>query len=214
MRFKWFDIFKKELSVRIPMKKNNYNNTRIVKCALVIGHKQSSQGAFNKTYDIHEFEFNEELAKRIEKKILIIYPTIEIIRIYRRTYSSLPSDINESNPDFVISLHCNAFNEKASGSEVLYYHGSANGNQYANILQEKFVKYLELPNRGIRPKTSEDRGGYLLKNTNAPCLIAEPFFIDNDKDYKIAGVVGYDKLVDAYRYAIIDIASIIQSKKK
>jgi len=35
-------------------------------------------------------------------------------------------------------------------------------------------------------KQYEERGGYLLRYTGAPCVIAEPFFIDNDQDLKKA----------------------------
>ena len=39
-----------------------------------------------------------------------------------------------------------------------------------------------LKNRGFKSKTVEDRSGYLLKYTKAPCIILEPFFIDNIND--------------------------------
>ena len=67
---------------------------------------------------------------------------------------------------------------------------------------------LDLPNRGAKPKTAEDRGGYLLMNTDAPCVIAEPFFIDNNKDLKIAQENKGD-LVAAYFSAISAIANQI-----
>ena len=147
-------------------------------CALVIGHKKSSPGAVNKSSGLTEFDFNEDLAIRIEKKVR----KTEVQRIYRRTYKELPDDINALDPDFIISLHCNAFNQKASGTEVLYYHSSDASRTIAGILQRGLVGFFGLPDRGIKPKTSEDRGGYLLCYTNAPCVIAEPFFIDNDQD--------------------------------
>ena len=152
--------------------------TRPKKCALVIGHKKTSPGALNPNSDIKEFEFNDTLALRVEGKAT----TTEVQRIYRRTYKDLPGDINQYNPHFTISLHCNAFNQEVSGTEVLYYYKSKKGKMIAEVLQNALVKQLKLPDRGIKPKTSEDRGGYLLRYTKAPCVIAEPFFIDNDDD--------------------------------
>lgn len=148
-------------------------------CALVIGHKKHSPGAVNKTYSMSEFDFNEELSKEIETRV----SGVHVQRVYRRTYNSLPNDINKLSPDFIVSLHCNAFNCKATGTEVLYYHRSAKGAEIATVLQKNLVSALGLSDRGIKPITSEDRGGYLLKRTIAPCIIAEPFFIDNDEDY-------------------------------
>jgi len=37
--------------------------------ALVVGHKPSSKGAYNKTYDVFEFDFNNELVQEIEEKL-------------------------------------------------------------------------------------------------------------------------------------------------
>jgi N-acetylmuramoyl-L-alanine amidase len=171
-------------------------------CALVIGHKKSSPGAVNLETGLTEFDFNEALALRIEGK-----PTLtEVRRIYRRTYKDLPGDINQLSPDFIVSLHCNAFNRKVSGTEVLYYHKSQKGKIIAEILLETLVGHLKLPDRGVKPKTSEDRGGYLLKYTNAPCVIAESFFIDNN-DNLARAQEDFEGLADAYAKAIDKISS-------
>ena len=173
-------------------------------CALVIGHKKASPGAINKNTGITEFEFNDDLAIKIEKKV----ENVDIQRVYRRIYKELPHDINELNPDFIISLHCNAFNEKASGTEVLYYHRSEKGKKMAEILLKHLVEHLKLPNRGIKPKTAEDRGGYLLRYTKAPCIIAEPFFIDNDDDLARAQE-DINGLAEAYAKAIEEIVEVV-----
>jgi N-acetylmuramoyl-L-alanine amidase len=174
------------------------------KCALVIGHKKSSQGASNRASGLTEFIFNDKLAIDLEEEI----SGVEVQRIYRRTYNSLPGDINELNPDFIISLHCNAFDGSASGTEVLYYHKSTKGKLIAGILNEQLVEALGLKNRGLKPKTAEDRGGYLLKNTVAPCVIAEPFFIDNNDDLKTANDKR-DIIVKAYAKGVEAIAKSI-----
>ncbi len=153
-----------------------------------------------------EFAFNEALSIDIEKQAG--ESGIEVQRVYRRTYSTLPSDINEYCPDFIVSLHCNAFNESASGTEVLYYHRSTRGRQMAEILNAELVAALRLSNRGVKSRTSEDRGGYLLKSTSAPCVIAEPFFIDNDNDLQTA-MDNWHDLVRAYSNAIAKIAQIL-----
>jgi len=208
MRFNLFNWFGKTIG-----KEEMIDKKPRIKCALVIGHKKTSPGAYNKHYEKHEFCFNENLSKKIEEELYTSDKSLDVFRVYRRTYSSLPKDINELNPDFIISLHCNAFNRVASGSEVLFYHRSHTGKKYAKILQDKFIKFLELNDRGIVGKTSEDRGGYLLKNTNAPCIIAEPFFIDNDEDYKKVGITNYIKLIKAYCEAISEIHNLIKQVK-
>jgi len=173
-------------------------------CALVIGHKKYSPGAINADTGLSEFEFNEDLALRIEKRL----EKVKIQRIYRRTYNELPSDINALKPDFVVSLHCNAYDTKASGTEVLYYHKSEKGKQMASVLQAHLLECLHLPDRNIKPKSSEDRGGYLLRNTDAPCVIAEPFFIDNNDDLSRAQE-DMEALSMAYVRAIEQIGELL-----
>ena len=134
--------------------------------ALVIGHKDHHPGACNKDDDLCEFCFNEELAYDISTELW--YFDSEIV--YREdggSYSKLPFYINEDiDPELVVSLHCNAFNTKASGTEVLYYHRSIKGKAIAQVFQANLLYALELPDRGIKGKGTEDRGGFILRYTN------------------------------------------------
>jgi N-acetylmuramoyl-L-alanine amidase len=99
-----------------------------MRVGLIVGHKKDAPGACNKTHKICEYEFNDQLACDIYDRIKVRSDTnIEVKIIRRRTYKQLPSDVNAYEPDFCISLHCNAFNGKWNGSEVLYYHTSDKG---------------------------------------------------------------------------------------
>ncbi|MGD2092792.1 MAG: N-acetylmuramoyl-L-alanine amidase [Candidatus Aminicenantes bacterium] len=177
---------------------------KIKKCALVIGHKKESPGALNAKNGLTEFEFNNYLAKRIERRRI----GVKIHRVYRQTYAALPGEINKLYPDFIVSLHCNAFNGNASGTEVIYYHRSKKGKQMAEILQDYLVSHLGLPDRGIKSSIVDNRGVYLLKNTKAPAVVAEPFFIDNDSDL-LRAQEDLEGLAQAYANAINEIAILI-----
>ncbi len=180
---------------------------RSIDLALVIGHKERQPGACSKTYDLCEFRFNEELAKNISDKLSMGNKIV-----YREdggSYSKLPFYINKNiNPKLVVSLHCNAFNTKASGTEVLYYHRSVKGKAIAEIFQNNLLDALELPDRGIKGRGTEDRGGFVLRYTNAPCIICEPFFIDNHNDLGRAKY-RYNDLVEAYVKSINDVRNKI-----
>jgi N-acetylmuramoyl-L-alanine amidase len=173
-------------------------------CALVIGHKRMSPGAVNAASGLSEFDFNEKLALLIEEKV----EAAQIQRVYRRTWETLPGDLNALNPHFIVSLHCNAFNSQVSGTEVLYYHKSQTGKRIAEILQKGLVAFLGLPDRGIKAKTAEDRGGLLLRGAHAPCVIAEPFVIDNDQDLARAQA-DLDGLAKAYAAAINAMSEVV-----
>jgi len=172
-----------------------------MRVALVVGHKKESQGACNHT-GICEFMYNKALVNMIASQL----KDIEYVIMYRDSYDMLPEQINYLEPDIIISFHCNAYNTRVSGSEVLYYHSSEKGKELAYQLQNILIDTLDLPDRGIKPKHAEDRGGYLLRYTNAPCVILEPFFIDNDMDMKVGNekiailANNIAKFINAYRY--------------
>ena len=62
------------------------------------------------------------------------------------------------------SLHFNAHNGSATGSETLYWRSSKLGKNLA----------------------TRARGAMLLRDTKAPCVILEPFFGDNAGELKAA----------------------------
>jgi len=183
-----------------------------MKCGLIVGHKSNRQGACNKKYNICEYGFNDQLSCDIYDYLKEKDSDIGIQIIRRKTYKSLPDDVNNLRVDFCISLHCNAapasHSGRWNGTETLYYHTSKKGKIMAEILQKKLVECLEFRDRGILPRSTEERGGYLLRYTDAPCVIAEPFFIDNNSAYKTV-IERYDKLVEIYAKCILKIAEVI-----
>ncbi len=176
--------------------------------ALVVGHSKSSPGAKNDKLNMTEFDFNSTLADDLSKKLTLLNMDHEII--YRDNYRDLPDKINNRNPNIIVSLHCNEFEEapgqrEATGTEMLYYHSSEKSKFIADVFQKNIVEALHLRNRGIKSKHVENLGGYLLRYTNAPCIITEPFFIDNDTDVNMV-LRHYDDFVDAHISSIIEVA--------
>ena len=82
------------------------------------------------------------------------------------------------------------------------------GKRIAEILQRRLHDFLGLRDREIKEKTTEDRGGYLLRYTKAPCVIAEPFFIDNDEDLAKARDA-LEGLAEAYASAVDEMAQVV-----
>lgn len=154
-----------------------------MKCALVIGHNKEDQGAKNSYSGLTEWQINSLLAIELQR----IIKKVDIEIVYRDDYKDLPDKINALEPDFIISLHCNAHDCTVSGSETLQWHNSEKGTRLASILQGKINRALQNRNRGVKlVKKESDRGGHLLKNTVAPCVILEPFFIDNIEELQNA----------------------------
>eukprot|EP00112_Aurelia_sp_Birch-Aquarium-sp1_P002843 Seg13155.1 transcript_id=Seg13155.1/GoldUCD/mRNA.D3Y31 product="hypothetical protein" protein_id=Seg13155.1/GoldUCD/D3Y31 len=153
---------------------------------IIIGHRPSAKGAKNAKAGVYEFDYWNDFAKKLEK-CLKQRGEIEPVLIYRGdhrgSYGVLPDLVDRKRCDFLVSLHANAYNGKASGSEMLYC--SKNGKKLALRLMAA-SSVLGLKHRGVKWRDEEHRGGHLLWNTKAPCVISEPFFIDNDHDYAVA----------------------------
>lgn len=151
-----------------------------MRVGVVVGHSVKDPGAVNANGRT-EFEFNSELAYMVSVELL--KRDMDPVIIWRdRAYSAMPEKVNSFDVDFSIELHCNAFNTKASGSEVLFFNGSSNGCKLATFIQEEVVDVLGLPDRGAKGINRDDRGGLMLVKTVKPHVIIEPLFIDNVDD--------------------------------
>lgn len=153
------------------------------KVSVDVGHSAKDGGAINKAFNVSEFEFNSELAPLIKHELKVLNIDCEIV--FRKSYSQLPVQINATGADLSVSLHCNACNGIASGTEVLYWHTSSKGRKLANSIQTEMLEVLGLRDRGIKPLDNGDRGASSLRKTVMPAVIVESGFIDNNVDYLI-----------------------------
>jgi len=155
-----------------------------MRVALVIGHTEKKFGAENKELGVTEFELNMAEAKRVKELLDEEDFGVASGIVFRDTYASLPKKINNLSPDFIISFHHNSFDETSTGTETLFYKTSTKGKTLAEVMQRNIVKALGYRDRGVKPKDIEDRGGYVLKYTDAPCVIVEPCFMSNTEELK------------------------------
>ncbi|MGI5841636.1 MAG: N-acetylmuramoyl-L-alanine amidase family protein [Patescibacteria group bacterium] len=137
-------------------------------------------------YGLKEENITLDLCKRI--KPLLEQNNIKVIMTREGDYvnggqssvnSSLQARVKISNtikPDIFISLHTNAFNGNAYGSEV---HILGKGGK-AEVLANKLIPQLSktFHNRGLKLSPNL----YVLKYTNAPAVLLECGFIDNKSD--------------------------------
>ncbi len=85
---------------------------------------------------------------------------------------------NASRVDIFVSIHFNAFNRQANGTEI--FATSANGRKIAKPVLDEIVK-LGFFNRGVKSGSHL----YVLKNTNMPAILVECCFIDSQKDMNL-----------------------------
>ena len=94
---------------------------------------------------------------------------------------SLPCVVDEANgwpADIFVSLHCNAANGSAQGTETLVYNEDGESAELAGCIQAQIVSSLGTVDRGIKERPML----IVLKHTNMPAVLVEMAFVDNDED--------------------------------
>lgn len=89
---------------------------------------------------------------------------------------------NYADTDVFISIHCNACNCLAQGTETWHYYGSDEGEKLAQCIQNQIVDALGTVDRGTKGAKPGVNGLYVLSNTDAVAVLVELAFIDNESD--------------------------------
>ena len=92
---------------------------------------------------------------------------------------------NRNGADVFISIHCNACNGMAQGTEVWHYYGSGEGEKLARCIQNQIVDALGTVDRGIKAAKPGVNGLYVLSNTDAVAVLVELAFIDHAGDAEL-----------------------------
>ncbi|SHK44645.1 N-acetylmuramoyl-L-alanine amidase family protein [Megasphaera elsdenii] len=100
---------------------------------------------------------------------------------------------NEWGADIFVSIHCNAANGQARGTEVECYSRMSDGGNLAQCIQDQIVGALGTIDRGVK----EMPGLIVLKHTSMPAVLVETAFIDNDSDAALL-----ENCTDAFAAAI------------
>ncbi len=145
-------------------------------CYLNPGHdRQLDSGAVNRHCGIRECDLAWELGEAVKGLL-----EVQGLTVHMRQSDDLFTVCDEANAidaDIFVSLHFNAFNCRASGTETLIS-SSPSSLILGHCIQSHLVRTLELPNRGLK----ERAGLYVLRNTAMPAVLVEICFVDNDCD--------------------------------
>lgn len=180
-----------------------------MKFCIVIGHKNTAQGAISPCAKWSEYKFNTKLAEEISCLLGVAGHEGFIISKDDLNELQLANLVEAQNPKCSIELHCNAFNKTVCGSEVLYIEDKDN-IALANIAQSKIccaLKRDDRGNRGIKKLTSASRGYKNLIFITVPAVIIEPFFIDSPKDFEL-GLNNMESLALAISDSMIEYGGI------
>ena len=126
---------------------------------------------------LRESDVAKSVADLVER--YLVKAGIEVVgNLQDDSLYAITSAANESEADIFVSIHCNAFNGEAHGTETCVYPGSVRSQQLGNCVQRQIVDSLATTDRGLK-----DRGElYVLKRTDMPAVLVELAFIDNEDD--------------------------------
>lgn len=172
------------------------------KIAIAIGHGPfQDPGAVSRDKQTTELAWNTQLALMIKEAISHRAEVFIVKRVIERVPQA--AQVNQTNADIAVDLHLNdSETNTASGTEMLYWPTAKEGKRLAEALQEAAVNVLNLPDRGVKPRTDLS---FLMK-TKMPAVIIESFFIDNDKDLQRGNSFKH-QLASAYAEALVKFVS-------
>lgn len=104
--------------------------------------------------------------------------------------------------DVFVSLHCNAFNGTAKGTETCVYSLYGAGAKLGQCIQNQLVSTIGTVDRGLKERT----GLVVLNSTSMPAVLVEIAFIDNMDDANIL-VNKKDDIASAIARGITDYLS-------
>lgn len=141
-------------------------------------------GACNRVTGLRECDVAKNIADLVEKYLVAagveVVGNLQSDDLYEVVHAS-----NQLDADVFVSIHCNAFNERANGTEVWYYHTSGNGACLAECIERQIVDSLDTTDRGAKPAVPGKNGLYVLSNTDAVAVLVETAFIDNESDEEL-----------------------------
>lgn len=126
---------------------------------------------------LEEADVNLRISQRVEKYLQAAGYTVKLF--YYNGLQQICDDANSYDADLFVSVHANAFDGNARGTETLYG-GSNESRRLAISIQNQIVAKLNTADRGIKLG-----GAYVLKYTNMPAVLVETAFLDNPTDAKL-----------------------------
>ena len=139
-------------------------------------------GAVNSGTGLRECDVAKNIAVLVEKYLTKAGVSVSG-NLQSDSLFEVVSASNNIDADVFVSIHCNAFNGVAKGTEVWHYHSSKYGKLLADCIQRQIVESLGTTDRGAKgavPHT--DNSLYVLNYTDAVSALVECAFIDNPTD--------------------------------
>lgn len=181
-----------------------------MKAAVCVGHSRTGDSGAVSAGGQSEWLYNVPVAAKVED--LLTSAGVNVLRLdeyqgagYSSSMSWLSDELDRFGADCALELHFNAANKKAQGFEYLYWHSSSRGKELAAAVHRAHSAAFGGVDRGVKPKTSADRGSGFLSGPACPSIICEPFFGDNPSEWREFGSESaQEALAHVYAAGILD----------
>lgn len=149
-----------------------------MKIYLNAGHdRQLDSGAVNQRLNLRECDEAYTLSLLVQQ--YLEHNGMAVLFGQNDDLYAVCDEANAAECDLFVSIHFNAFNGRASGTETLIS-GSTGSLMLGHCVQSNLKAVLNLPNRGLKERPSL----FVLRNTMMPAVLVEVCFIDNDCDWR------------------------------
>jgi N-acetylmuramoyl-L-alanine amidase len=154
------------------------------------GHDQDyDSGAVNPKTGLRECDVAAAIGEKVKYYLEQAGCEVQLLQsdnlYYDSQYNDRPVAVcaaaNDWPADVFVSIHCNAANTQARGTEVECCSVDGNGGKLAQYIQSQIVDSLGTVDRGVK----EMPGLIVIKHTDMPACLVEMAFIDNDADAQL-----------------------------
>ena len=115
------------------------------------------------------------------------------------------------DPYIFCSIHLNAFNGSAHGTETWYYWSGGNSRNLANKVQATLVQQLGRTNRGVK----QNGWTVITGSSSVPAILTEALFVDNSTEWNMINQEsksGFKAWVNGHLYGFYDFGKGVQGK--
>lgn len=129
-------------------------------------------------FGLREADIALRIGQRVESYLRAVGYTVKLGQFDQ--LQTICDDANAWYADYFVSIHCNAFDGNAKGTETYCYRGASAGRKLAESIHAQITSSLPITNRGVK-----EEGFYVLANTDMPAVLVETAFIDNADDAEL-----------------------------
>ena len=146
-------------------------------------------GACNRNTGLHEADVAANVGELVKGYLEAVGYEVQLLQsdnlYYDSDYYDRPIPVceaaNDWGADIFVSIHCNACNGIAQGTEVECSRFYSEGSRLAQDIQDQIVDSLGTVDRGVKAMP----GLCVIKHIDMPAVLVEMAFIDNAEDEQL-----------------------------